>query len=77
MVRFGGEHNGGSKATGEGGWDKHGSHRDQSGPSSIVYQIPPPPLSTHPKYTPAMSLMCEGMKTGRNLVICWEILPEG
>ena len=28
------------------------------------------------KCTPAMSLMCEGMKTGRELVICWGILPE-
>ena len=36
--------------------------------------LPYPPT---PKYTPSMSLMCEGMKTGRNLVICWEILPEG
>ena len=35
--------------------------------------LPYPPT---PKYTPAMSLMCEGMKTGRNLVICWDVLPE-
>ena len=29
-------HNGGSTDKGERDWDKHGSHRDQSGPSSIV-----------------------------------------
>ena len=46
-----------------------------------VYQIyaflclllPYPPT---PKCTPTMSLMCEGMKTGRKLVISWDILPE-
>ena len=36
--------------------------------------LPYPPT---PKCTPAMSLMCEGMKTGRKLVICWDVLPEG
>ena len=29
-------YNGGSKDKGEGSWVKHGSHRDQSEPSSIV-----------------------------------------
>ena len=65
----------------EGGWVKHGSHRDQSGiivdDSDIndgqeYTKSASPPLSTPPpKCIPVMSLMCERMKTGKKLVICW------
>ena len=82
--------NGRSKDKGEGGWVKHGSHREQSGiivdDSDIndgqeYTKSASPPLSTpHPtppqKCIPVMSLMCERMKTGKKLVICWGILPE-